>query len=291
MGREEGCSPALDGVVSELHYQRLVPGMRTGRYIRVPDGGELADEHQSTAVYIRNAREGVAASLEATGFELRKQVTQCSDFLDPAAVASTYYPEVETVVKEATGCARVIVFDHTVRETGASSLNVLSETSQAAAPVMRVHTDYTHESAPRRVQDLTQRESYTGVRLSQDECDNILSSRFCFINVWKSVTEEPAVRCPLAVCDARTVDYSRAITYEMHFPDRIGSNFALEPSPEHKWYYYPRMTKEECLLFKVFEKDPLKTQSVFHAAFDDPTTPEDAPTRRSIECRTIACFL
>ncbi|CAE7505972.1 aclN [Symbiodinium natans] len=282
--------PAHDGVVSKLHYQKLVPGKRTGRYIRVPDAGELADEHEETAVHIRDARQGIAASLEVNGFELRKQVTRCSNFLDPAEVSTTYYREVEEIVKETTGCTDVIVFDHTVRETGASSLNVLSETSQAAAPVMRVHTDYTDESAPRRVRDLARSQSYTGTQLSEEDCDRILSSRYCFINVWRSVGETPAIRCPLAVCDAKSVDYSRAIKYEMHFPDRIGSNFALEFSPEHKWYYYPGMDKDECLLFKVFEKEPCRTQSVFHTAFDDPTTPVDAPTRRSIECRTIACF-
>ena len=284
------CLPALGGVVAELRYQRLVAGKRTGRYIQVPDGGELADEHQVASVYIRDARRALKASLDDNGFELRRQATQCMNFFDPAAVASTYYPEVEAIVREATGCASVIVFDHTVRETGAGSLNVLSDTSQAAAPVMRVHTDYTHESAPRRVQDLTRGESYTGVKLSQEECDRILKSRYSFINVWRSVGEDPALRCPLAVCDANSVDFSKAIRYEMHFPDRIGSNFALEHSPEHKWYYYPRMTRDECLLFKVFERDAGRTQSVFHAAFDDPTTPTDAAPRRSIECRTIACF-
>ena len=53
---------------------------------------------------------------------------------------------------------------------------VLSDTSQAVAPVMRVHTDCTHESAPRRVQDLTREESYTGVKLFQEESGRILKS-------------------------------------------------------------------------------------------------------------------
>ncbi|CAE7556666.1 asaB [Symbiodinium microadriaticum] len=289
MREADACAAASDGVVSKLPYQKLVPGKRTGRYIRVPDIGELADEHEQHSVYLRNGR-GVEATLETTGFELRNQATQCTNFFDPAAVATIYYPEVEALVKHSTGCADVIVFDHTIRESGATGLNVLSETSQAAAPVMRVHTDYTDESAPRRLRDLARSESYTGMKLSEEDCERILSSRYCFINVWKSIAEEPATRCPLAVCDAKSVDYSRAIKYEMHFPDRIGSNYALEFSPQHRWYYYPRMGKDESLLFKVFEKDASRTQSVFHTAFHDPTTPADAPTRRSIECRTIACF-
>eukprot|EP00439_Symbiodinium_sp_Y106_P064326 s573_g10.t1 len=218
-------------------------------YIHVPDIGELADEHEQHSVYLRNAR-GIEATLETTGFELRKQATECTNFFDSSAVATIYYPEVEALVRHCTGCGDVIVFDHTIRESGATGLNVLSETTQAAAPVLRVHTDYTHDSAPRRVRDLVRSESYTGTKLSEENCDQILNSRYCFINVWKSIAEEPALRCPLAVCDAKSVDYSKAIKYEMHFPDRIGSNYALEFSPEHKWYYYPRMGKDESLLFK-----------------------------------------
>ena len=50
------------------------------------------------------------------------------------------------------------------------------------------------------------------------------------------------------------------------------------------------MEKEECLMFKVYEKTQDGPRFTFHTAFDDPTTPIDAPDRESIEVRTIACF-
>ena len=41
------------------------------------------------------------------------------------------------------------------------------------------------------------------------------------------------------------------LQYELIFPDRVGQNYSLKFSEEHKWYYYPKMMKEECLVFKV----------------------------------------
>ena len=36
--------------------------------------------------------------------------------------------------------------------------------------------------------------------------------------------------------------------------DRVGENYSLKFSSAHKWYYYPEMTKDECLVFKVYDK-------------------------------------
>ena len=50
------------------------------------------------------------------------------------------------------------------------------------------------------------------------------------------------------------------------------------------------MKKEECLIFKVYEKTEEGPRLTFHTAFDDPTTPADAPDRESIEVCSIVCF-
>ena len=50
------------------------------------------------------------------------------------------------------------------------------------------------------------------------------------------------------------------------------------------------MTKDECLVFKVYDKKADGPRFVFHTAFDDPRTPADAPPRKSIEVRTIAFY-
>ena len=55
-------------------------------------------------------------------------------------------------------------------------------------------------------------------------------------------------------------------------------------------YYYPQMTKDECLVFKVYDKKADGPRFVFHTAFDDPRSPEDAIPRKSIEVRCLAVF-
>ena len=58
----------------------------------------------------------------------------------------------------------------------------------------------------------------------------------------------------MAVCDTNSVDNEDRLTYNMHYPERHGSNYcmAAETAPKHKWYYYPFMEKDECLMFYVF---------------------------------------
>jgi hypothetical protein len=51
------------------------------------------------------------------------------------------------------------------------------------------------------------------------------------------------------------------------------------------------MTRDEALIFKVFDSDATKpSRFTAHSSFDDPNTPADAPPRESIETRTFAFF-
>ena len=69
------------------------------------------------------------------------------DFRNDDEVKEKYYAEIIQLVKEASGCDRVMVFDHTVRSTASTSLNALEKGATAAA-VPRVHCDYTADGAP-----------------------------------------------------------------------------------------------------------------------------------------------
>ena len=102
--------------------------------------------------------------------------------------------------------------------------------------------------------------------------------------------DHPVMQQPLAVCDERSVPESDRFVYELRFPDRTGENYSLRHSAEHRWYYYSRQTKDECIVFKVYDKKEDGPRFVFHSAFEDPTSPPDAPPRKSIEFRAIAFF-
>lgn len=117
-----------------------------------------------------------------------------------------------------------------------------------------------------------------------------MNGRFAFINVWRGVTDDPIQCKPLTLCDYNSIDPDEYFDYEIRHKDRVGHSYSLTPSPNHKWYYYPKMEKDECLMFFVYDKKLDGPRFVFHTAFEDPTTPANAPDRFSIECRCIACF-
>jgi len=277
-----------------LNYQEPPPpGKSTGRYIDQPGRGDVVDEHIAAPVQMRDGRELVPpATLETMGFALKACPTSCTDFRDDEQVVGTYYAEMMELVKQASGAQRVFIFDHTVRESGNTNLNATA--GGAAAPVPRVHCDYTATGAPRRLEQLGEEGIYSrlrGRKLSREDVAELAEGRFAFINIWRSICEEhPVMQKPLAVCDENSVPDSDRFLYELRFPTRTGENYSLRHSPDHKWYYYSRQARDECLVFKVYDKKEDGPRFVFHTAFDDPSSPPDAPPRKSIEVRAIAFY-
>ena len=65
---------------------------------------------------------------------------------------------------------------------------------------------------------------------------------------------------------------------------------AEKPCP-HKWYVFPRMQRDEAVVFRAFDSELAAAGRPFwtpHTAFLDPTVSE-APPRESLEMRPI-CF-
>ena len=81
------------------------------------------------------------------------------------------------------------------------------------------------------------------------------------------------------------------IPAERRFPDRVGEIYQLEYSSLHRWYYFPRMRRDEALVFKVYDSaTDGRSRFSAHTSFEDPTSPAGAPTRESIEIRAFAFF-
>lgn len=228
-------------------------------------------------VRIRNGRQLAGQlALERHGFILVEHRTRVVDFLDRPRIPELYYPEIEELVAQVSGARRVVVFDHTVR-SGAERAE--REAKQLQEPVLLVHNDYTEWSGPQRVRDLL-----------PDEADARLQHRFAIIQVWRPI-ERPAERTPLAIVDARSLAPGDLIAAERRYPNRVGEVYRVSYHPDHAWFYVPRMRPDEALVFKVYdsERDGRPRFSA-HTAFDDPTTPPDAPPRQSIEARAFAFF-
>ena len=215
-------------------------------------------------------------SLDAAGFELRPHDTVISNFYDHEQVRTVYYPEVEQLVKAATGASRVIVFDHTVRVEDDAARDARS----ARGPVHVVHNDYTECSGRRRVHDL----------LDAEDAANFLEHRFAIVNVWRSIG--PAIETtPLAIVDARSVARESLLATDLVRPDRTGEIYQVAYHPDQRWFYFPNMRREEALLLKCFDSaTDGRARFTAHTAFDNPAATDDALPRESIEVRTLISF-
>jgi hypothetical protein len=225
-------------------------------------------------IEVRDGR-GAELSLEENGFVLVPHASAVRDFFDAAELKRVYYPEVEALIARVAGAGRVVVFDHTLRSGDESE----REAKLVREPVLSAHNDYTEWSGPQRVRELM-----------GDEAERLLGRRFAIVQLWRPISS-PLESNPLAMADARSVAPEDLLVAERRYPHRVGQTYRLKYSPRHRWYYFPRMRRDEAIVFKVFdsEKDG-RARFTPHTSFDDPSTPPGAPPRQSIEARALAFF-
>jgi hypothetical protein len=109
------------------------------------------------------------------------------------------------------------------------------------------------------------------------------------VNVWRPI-RGPLQTMPLAVLDARSLGPGDVVACDLIYRDRVGEIYYVAHRPQHEWYYFPDMRREEALLLKCFDTDASVTRFGAHAAFQHPRTPANGPPRESIEARTLAFF-
>jgi hypothetical protein len=226
------------------------------------------------SVEVRDGRNG-RFSLDENGFVFVEHKTAVRDFFDNDELEKTYYPEVAALIRKMSGAKRVQVFDHTLRSGNESE----REARLIREPVLSAHNDYTEWSGPNRVRELL-----------PEEAEGLLKNRFAIIQVWRAINQ-PIESNPLAVADAKSIAPEDLLIAERRYPHRVGQTYRLKYSSQHRWFYFPRMRRDEALVFKVYdsEKDG-RARFTPHTSFDDPTTPPGAPARQSIEARALAFF-
>jgi len=250
-------------LVNETYGPNNIRRRRTGthdlRPMRIRDGRPFAGR----------------LSLDEHGFVFVEHRTRVTDFFDPDQLKAVYYPEVERLIREVSGASRVVLFDHTLRsgDEGEREARLVRE------PVLSAHNDYTEWSGPQRVRDIL-----------PDEAERLLNGRFAIIQVWRAINQ-PIQSNPLAIADAKSVAFEDLLLAERRYPGRVGQTYRLMYNPNHRWYYFPRMRRDEALVFKVYDsaKDG-RARFTPHTSFDDPQSPPGAPPRQSIEARALAFF-
>jgi len=232
--------------------------------------------HELRPMSVRNGRlHARELTLDKNGFVFVEHKTQVRDFFDGEELKSVYYPEVERLIKDLSGASRVVLFDHTLRsgDEGEREAKLVRE------PVLSAHNDYTEWSGPQRVRDLL-----------PDEAEKLLERRFAIIQVWRAINR-PIEANPLAVADASSVAFEDFLLAERRYPNRVGQTYRLMYSPNHRWFYFPRMRRDEALVFKVFDSaQDGRARFTPHTSFDDPASAPDAAPRQSIEARALVFF-
>jgi len=245
-------------------------------YSPPPDGlpqSNITPEAIDTVVHDIRGKEDTV-SLDKTGFQFVRHVSQEKEFVDEGAITTRYYDEVVELLKKHTGAKRILIFDHTIRRPVKEGQS--GNDPQHRGPVTRVHVDQTYPAALARVR-----------QHAPEDADRLLKGRVRIINVWRPIGN-PVAHHPLAVADWRSLDPDNDLIATRHInADSEGATFGVRHNPSHRWYHLRGQTPDEVTLIKCFDSDESKARLTPHTAFLDSTSPKDAPERQSIEVRCL----
>ena len=260
-----------------------------------PAGSEAPWE-AAPPVDIRDARPlqagaGEAAFLKEHGFVLLPHSSQVRDWDSGGAtpyaqndIARIYMPEIDAVIRQ-----RLLPGLSLEIEQGPY---LVRRGPNANGYAQGIHNDYglTPDDYQESLEAWSTPEYAAAWRQRFDRRD---VAGFMVINFWRTVyMDAPLKHLPLTVCDPRTVAPEDNVPAALvgFAPNGKNTNqLSLRYSPRQQWWYYPDMTTDEVLAFKIFEymKDSPNAapDTCFHTAFADPTAPADAPPRNSCEHR------
>jgi hypothetical protein len=240
-------------------------------------------------------------SLMGCGFMLQHAPTTVTiDFKDLEQVQDWYLPQLRSkVIPEAFPKDKIsdIVFWHPMYrgDDQIMSKGNIQESAQqgvlptaSIVPLVHIDTDVgafgsTDEIirlvANSQLDDAEQARSF-----STDALEDALDSgrRFCIVNLWRNVNlHQPVLRAPLAVLSTQYTpcESLRRSCFPDATPDRSTS----------RWYTFPSMTTDECLLFLQYDRDIQRPSDLWHCALAS-VKESGAQPRRSFEVRALVIF-
>jgi hypothetical protein len=274
---------------SFVNRRFVAPGVErnTGRYethrVSIRDGREIKDHFR----------------LHVHGFVLAGHHSAVTNFFDKDQVDQVYPGEVVEAVKALTGATRVAPMGWMIRTSGDLSRHQqqtagYTHRGGVQPPAGEAHVDFTPERAESMARALYEKTFPGGKGYS----------RFIASSLWRTFSEPPQ-DCPLALCDARSVGVEEGVPNslfivdqipdestmlgEMPGEDKVPAAAIFHYNPNHRWWYFSNMAREEIVLIKFHDSDPTSALRTPHTAFHDPSFPSAKP-RESIEFRSIAFF-
>ncbi len=209
--------------------------------------------------------------LDGAGFTLAENETAVTNFRDEPQIMEIYRPEMIGLVRRLTGAGRAFVFNHLIRTEKPIDFN--------DGYSRFVHCDYNMARLDEMTRDL----------LEQHEVTPEANWTYAWYNTWQPFDHE-VHKNPLAMIDWQSVPPGDVIDY--YYTGRGRDSLVAAPvyNPAHRFCYFPVMSTSEVLVFKQLDSRPDRTYYCPHSSFDDQTSAEDAPPRRSIEMRLLAVF-
>ena len=224
-------------------------------------------------VTIRDAR-GLGCDLDREGFTLVEHTSALADLTDLDQVGKIHRGEIAELLKQITGCDEVVMTPFGILRF--SEKLGENEAHDNSHPARFVHVDIAAEAA-------------AAMRDKSAPAGRTIA-RSAHYNVWRSLaggTQD----VPLGLCAYPSLAREDLLDCDAIFDPLDGSpewgfpNYLLACNPDHRWYYYSDMTRDEAIVFKTSESDPARAQLMPHGAFDNPLAGPDAPPRVSLEMR------
>ena len=275
----------VQSVPGELWY--LAPESTVLRRFTAPGNSVNTGTYHPHVMPIHNGRlVGDRFTLDRNGFEIIEHRSRVESFTDREEVDRVYVAEVADLVRSHTGAARVAPLGWMLRRSASPA----EHASQPQAAL--VHDDFSVVGARERA-----RATYAS-RFP----DGPGFHRALITSLWR-VFSPPPQDWPLALCDYTSVGPDEGLNNRMYLVDAIpddlyqemppdapgASGFEFHHNPDHRWWYFPDMTRDEILLIKLNDSDESVAWRVPHTAFHDQTAEATQP-RHSIELRSIAYF-
>lgn len=276
-------SESVDARISYLKPTSLI-----NRRFWAPGEEVNTGEYEPYPVVIKNAREAAKPfTLDEHGFAIASYPTKLDDFEDKEKIASVYNEEVKAIVKEMTRADHVTLMGGQLRTSGQTSEIV-------QPPAAEAHVDFNEFTSKKIAKGLYEKSAPDGPGFD----------RFILFSLWR-VLSDPPQDWPLALCEALSVDDDEGVSnvkvdvdeippYERRFDPIPGEEEMVAATiffhnPNHRWWYFPDMTKDEVVFIKFHDSDHSRPWRTPHTAFHDASR-KDAVTRVSYEVRGVAYF-
>ena len=184
---------------------------------------------------------------DGIGFLLANAPSDVQNWTDTREVANHYYEECRQLLMTLMPSATIpAITSHTYRNENIKEHHWI-DGIQYGPCATGVHNDY----ADFIEDDGTVSKKFSEIMgMSNDK-------RIIGINIWRSVSEKPLARFPLAVCDRTSIDRDD-LEYELNpnaKPGPFNAHFC-KPNDDQRWFYYSQMTRDEALVFTTYDSHP-----------------------------------